>query len=119
MAALSLARAVRSCSAMTRAGIRLLSHDQAVAVLRGLESLNPYAAGTVKEFVKIEAENFDPLTGAAIQLSAIVVSTKRYGLYERTANGPRFRKCSTHGLGFYRAPVPNPDGWEQPWPYWV
>jgi hypothetical protein len=102
-----------------RPAIRLLAWNQVDDILASLNALNPYAPDTVPSLVKVEDENRDPVTGQPVELWAVAISAKRYSLYQRTSDGPLFRKCSTHGLGLYRAPTPNSDGWTKDWPDWV
>jgi hypothetical protein len=100
-------------------GLALVSWEAVDRILASLNTLNPYDRHAVPALVKIEDENYDAVTGKPVDLVALAISAKRYALYERTAEGPRFRKCLTHGLGLYRAPIPNPLGWAKTWPSWV
>jgi hypothetical protein len=99
--------------------IQALSWDEVDEVRAAINALSPYDRGLVSSLVKLEDENLDEATGAPCELFAIAISTKRYALYERTPTGPRIRKASTHGLGMYRRPYPDPPGWTKPWPAWV
>ncbi len=81
--------------------------------------LNPYDRSAVPSLLKLEDENLDPETGGPVELRAVAVSAKRYALYTVGPDGPVIRKASTHGLGLYRRPAPDPPGWDRPWPHWV
>lgn len=102
------------------AAIKALSDAELDAALAEIERLNPYRQGTVSRLVKLEAENFAlDGSGSMVGLRALAISPKRYVLYELAPDGPLIRKASSHGLGMYRTPVRNPDGWDKVWPYWV
>lgn len=107
-----------------RPAVGALSWAQVAEVLAGLESLNPYAPGTVVSLIKSERENFaldDP--SRPVELRALAISAKRYVLYERHGDAIVIRKASWHGFGLYRSPLPkrgpNEPGWEHAWPEWV
>ena len=82
-----------------------------------INRLNPYAQGTVESLLKLEDENLDD--GASRSSPAVAISAKRTALYRRTDDDVLVIKASTHGLGLYRRPVPDPQGWKRPWPWWV
>lgn len=93
--------------------IRALSWDEVKAIVDRFRSLNPYDPDAVPGSVlKVEDENFarDPITQKITkdrqeQLYALVISAKRYALYNRDENGqPILRKCSDHGLGHFLPP---------------
>ena len=95
-----------------------LSWDAVGEILAGLESLNPYAPGTVPGLIKLEEENVNA-AGEPVELYAMAGSSKRYVLYERCVAGIVVRKPSEHGLGLYRAPLERRTGWTEKWPEWV
>lgn len=104
--------------------VRALPWAEVGEVLAGLETLNPYAPGTVASLIKSEPENFaldDP--GRPVELRALAISAKRYVLYERHGDEIVVRKASWHGFGLYRSPLPKRGAgeppWEHPWPDWV
>ena len=100
--------------------VRALSWTELDDVLAEIDSLNPYAAGTVTSLVKLEDENFAADgSRTPVDLRALAISPKRYVLYELGPDGPIIRKPSEHGLGMYRPPVPNPPGWDKRWRFWV
>ncbi|MDQ3690968.1 MAG: hypothetical protein M3406_13235 [Chloroflexota bacterium] len=104
----------------SRAAICVLSDAELDDVLAGIETLNPYAPGTVIELVKLEGENFaSDGSGRRVELRGLAISPKRYVLYELGSDGPIIRKPSSHGLGMYRPPMANPRGWDNRWPYWI
>ncbi len=100
--------------------VRALSWADVDAIVQGLETLNPYVAGTVTSLLKLERENY-AVGGKqrSVELFALAISAKRYALYERTPDGPRIRKASIHGLGLYRRPYPDSEGWSADAPAWV
>lgn len=107
-----------------RPAIRTLSWDEVADVLAGLESLNPYASGTVKSLIKLEPENFAlDDSGRPVELVAFAISAKRYVLYERHGDEIVIRKASWHGFGLYRSPLAKRGAdeprWEHAWPEWV
>jgi hypothetical protein len=101
-----------------RPAVRALSFDEARAIIERFNTINPYDSGAVPSLLKLEDVNFGP-DGRQIDLWCLAISAKRYVLYERTTDGVRIRKASEHGLGLYRRPVPDPDGWANAWPAWV
>jgi hypothetical protein len=101
-----------------------LSWLEVAEVLEALEPLNPYSPGTVPSLIKLEPENFalDEPTRPT-ELYALATSSKRYALYNRSAEGVVLRKASEHGLGLYRSPLPGrgegEPTWTAKWPEWV
>jgi len=107
-----------------RRAVRALSWAEVSEVLAGLESLNPYALGTVPSLIKSERENFAADDASRpVELRALAISAKRYVLYERHGDEIVIRKASWHGFGLYRSPLPKRHAgearWEQAWPEWV
>jgi hypothetical protein len=101
-----------------RPAVKVLSEADIDAVIANLNRLNPYAPGTVESLLKLEDENLAP-DGTRRDLRAIAISPKRYALYELGEDGPVFAKVSSHGLGLYVRPCPNPPDWDRPWPWWI
>jgi hypothetical protein len=100
--------------------VRALSWAEVDEVLAGLESLLPYAPGTIRSLVKLEEQNYARGDSSRpLELFALATSSKRYVLYSRTAEGVDVRKASNHGLGLYTSPIPSRDGWDEGWPEWV
>lgn len=100
--------------------VRALSWAEVDEVLAGLDSLLPYTPGTIRSLIKLEDENFARGDGGRpIELYGLATSAKRYVLYNRTADGIDIRKASNHGLGLYRSPIDNRDGWAEDWPEWT
>jgi hypothetical protein len=103
-----------------RAAVRALSDVEVDAIVERFADLSPYARDAVPSLLKIEDENFArDGSGERVDLWGIGVSAKRFALFERTPDGYVVRKASEHGLGLYRRPVRDPNGWPTPWPYWV
>jgi hypothetical protein len=107
-----------------RPAVLALSWAATGEVVAELESLNPYASGTISSLIKSERENFDLHDAArAVELRALAISAKRYVLYERRGDEIVIRKASWHGFGLYRSPLAKRGAgesrWERPWPEWV
>jgi hypothetical protein len=104
--------------------VRALPWAEVDGIVAGLETLNPYASGTVPALVKVEDDNFAlGDRSRPVELWAIANSSKRYALHERTPAGVVLRKASEHGLGLYRSPIPKrlsgQPAWTSRWPEWV
>ena len=104
--------------------VRALTWVEVAEVLAGLEPLNPYAPGSVPALIKLEPENVgldDPTRPD--ELYALAISSKRFSLSNRSADGLGLRKASEHGLGLYRSPLPRRSddrpAWTAKWPEWV
>lgn len=97
---------------------RALSHAEVDVILAELDRLNPYDRSLVPSLIKVEAENVGP--DDPDELMAYAISAKRYVLYRQSPDGTRrIVKPSSHGLGLYRAPHADPDGWDHDWPAWI
>jgi hypothetical protein len=84
-----------------QAAIRALSWAEVDGIVARFAALNPYDRSAVPgSILKVEAENFDPASGARRQLYCWAISAKRYCLYNLDPDGaPILRKVSEHGLG--------------------
>lgn len=102
-----------------RAAVRALPWAEVDELLAGLNALNPYAPGTVRSLVKVEDENFAPGDRSRpVELWCLALSSKRYVLYDRTAEGIVIRKPSEHGLGLFRPPIASHADWPHGWREW-
>jgi hypothetical protein len=83
------------------AAIHALSWETVEAIRERFAALNPYNRAVVPgSILKVEAENFAPVTRERRQLYCYGISAKRYCLYNLDARGePILRKVSEHGLG--------------------
>ena len=102
------------------AAVRALSWSDVDEILAGLDPLLPYAPGSIRSLVKLEDQNV-ARDGSVwiVELYALALSSKRYVLYNRTANDIDVRKASNHGLGLYRSPLARREDWSEAWPEWV
>jgi hypothetical protein len=93
-----------------REAIRALSWEQVAEVVALFAQLNPYDRTAVEDSIlKIEADNYDPITTKQRQLWCLAISAKRYVLFLRDRDGEPvlLRKgvnnsedgWSQHGLG--------------------
>jgi hypothetical protein len=101
--------------------IRALSWSQVRKIVALFGNLNPYDRAAVPDSIlKIEDDNFDPLTGRQRQLWCYAISAKRYALFLRDSDGrPTLLskdvnngedRWSEHGLGHLLNPTdPNSD----------
>ena len=87
-------------------GVQALSWSEVEAVGERFASLNPYDPLKLPgSILKLEDENFDPVTGAQRELWCYAVSEKSYALFNLEDKGlPVVRKHSAHVLGQYRSP---------------
>ena len=101
--------------------VRALSWAEVTDVLAGMDALLPYRTDSIRSLVKLEDQNFARGGGpeAPEELYALALSSKRYVLYNRTANGIDVRKASNHGLGLYRSPIERHPDWTEDWPEWA
>src|SRR5262249_54437289 len=83
------------------AAIQALSWETVEAIRERFTALNPYNRAVVPgSILKVEEENFDPVTRERRQLYCYAISAKRYCLYNLDVSGePILRKVSEHGLG--------------------
>ena len=71
-----------------QAAIKALSWAQVREIAAAFEGLNPYDRTAVPgSILKIEDDNFDPVTGQQRQLYCYAISAKRYALFLRDGNG--------------------------------
>src|SRR5262249_49078036 len=83
------------------AAIEALPWGTVEAIRERFAALNPYDHAVVPgSILKVEDENFAPVTRERRQLYCYAISAKRYCLYNLDASGePILRKVSEHGLG--------------------
>jgi hypothetical protein len=92
--------------------VQALSWDQVDAIRARLDALNPYDRTAVPEMIlKLEPENFDPVTDERWQLWCYSISAKRYTLFtiDEEIGRPNVWKYSEHGLGHLLNPTDPPD----------
>src|SRR5262249_25174814 len=71
-----------------QAAIRPLSWAEVDGIVGRFAALNPYDRSAVRgSILKVEAENFDPASGARRQLYCWAISAKRYCLYNLDPDG--------------------------------
>jgi hypothetical protein len=71
-----------------REAIHALSWEQVKEIVTLFDRLNPYDRTSVKDTVlKIEPDNYDPVTKEQRQLWCLAISAKRYALFLRDHNG--------------------------------
>ena len=102
-----------------RAAVRALSYAEVDAVIGELDRLDPYDRTLVPSLVKLEPENVGPDDPADVELYAVAISAKRYALYQVRDGERQPMKPSSHGLGLYRPPYPEPIGWNRGWRAWI
>jgi hypothetical protein len=106
-----------------QAVIRALSWDQVGAISDRFQSLNPYNRQAIPgSILKIEEDNYDPLTKKQREICCYAISAKRYALFQKNVGSPvLLRKTkiwedceekdfgddrwSEHGLGHLLNPV--------------
>jgi hypothetical protein len=105
--------------------IKALSWEQVEAIAKKFEPLNPYDRAAVRgSILKIEDDNFDPVTEKQRQLYCLATSAKRYmlllkdrkgnpELLRKDVNNPKDR-WSEHGLGHLLNPT-NPSCEDKKW----
>ena len=89
--------------------ILALSWEQVAEIVACFERLNPYdrAVGP-GSILKIEDDNFDPVTEKQRQLWCLAISAKRYALFLRDRNGePELLRKGVN------LPEDNADGWSE------
>jgi hypothetical protein len=95
------------------AAIRALTWDDVQAITRRFDALNPYDPSVIPSILNIEDVNFSD--GAQREMSAYVISAKRYALFAWNADRSiSLLKVSEHGLGHLLSPLP--DGTPGRWP---
>ena len=94
--------------------VKALSWAQVEGISKGFAPLSPYHP-KLRSILKIERDNFDPITGSQRQLYCLAISAKRYALFLRDEDGNPVLlreginnhedRCSEHGLGHLRNPL--------------
>ncbi|MGA8474035.1 MAG: hypothetical protein WB681_03115 [Candidatus Cybelea sp.] len=111
-----------------REAVRALSWKQVRQIVQLFKRLNPYDRGAVEgSILKIEDDNFDPVTTEQRQLWCLAISAKRYALFLRDPNGePALLRrgvnngekgedrWSEHGLGHLMNPA-DPESDDRSW----
>ena len=108
-----------------REAIKALSWKQVEKIARRLRKLNPYSRVAVPGSVlKIEDDNWDPITKKQRQLYCLAISAKRYALFVKDKNGiPTLLRekrdvgtdrWSEHGLGHLLNPT-DPESEDREW----
>jgi hypothetical protein len=106
-------------------GIRALTWKQIRQIVAKFEALNPYDRKVIPgSILKIEDDNFDPVTGKQRQLHCLAISAKRYALFLKPKNrkpallrkGTNNKKdrWSRHGLGHLLNPT-DPEASDRNW----
>jgi hypothetical protein len=91
-------------------------------VVEPFAQLNPYDPAAVPDSIlKLEDENFDPITPEQRAIECLSIAAKRYAIFTRDPDGrpvivgkPHKRKRSEHGLGHLLRPTPDQD-WITEW----
>lgn len=94
--------------------VKALSWQQMNAIAERFRKLSPYQ-DTSRSILKIERDNYDPVTGKQRQLYCLAVSAKRYALFLHDEDGNPVLlqkgvnnhedRWSEHGLGHLRNPT--------------
>ena len=107
-----------------RAAIKALSWQQVQGIVHRFAALDPYQGPEhPKSILKIEDENYDPITGRQREIECLAIAAKRYGLFTRRPDGtPAIvssgdkKKRSEHGLGHLLPPnAKRPDIDDRAW----
>lgn len=105
--------------------VKALSWDQVDRIKRRFAALNPYEKDAVPESIlKIEEDNYDPITRKQRQLYCVAISAKRYApflldsegnpvLLQKEINNKKDR-WSEHGLGHLLNPI-DPEKEDRKW----
>jgi hypothetical protein len=113
------------CAGGKRGVVKALSWKQVEGISSQFDALNPYDRSAIRtSILKIEADNYDPQTGAQRQLYCLAISAKRYALFLRDArdNPVLLRqgvnndndRWSEHGLGHLLNPT-DPESEDREW----
>jgi hypothetical protein len=99
-------------------GLRTLTWDEVQAIIDKFERLNPYdrryIQGSILSLVKANYVDSDSKKPRR-QLYGYSVSSKRYAIYEKTANDIKVVEPKAHGLGYLAAPKEEKEGEEGNW----
>jgi hypothetical protein len=97
-----------------RMAVKALSWQELNGIAEWFRSLNPYG-DKARSILKIEGDNYDPVTGKQRQIYCFAVSAKRYALFlfDEDGNPVLLQKeinnhedrWSEHGLGHLRNPI--------------
>jgi hypothetical protein len=108
-----------------REAIKALRWSDVSAIAKQFRKLNPYDRKAVRgSILKIEDDNFDPVTGKQRQVWCLAISAKRYALFLRDDKGePQLLRrglnnaedrWSEHGLGHLLNPT-DPESEDREW----
>lgn len=97
-----------------RDAVKALSWEQVRNISKRSATLNPYDRDAIPgSILKIEDDNFDPVTEKQRQLWCVAISAKRYAL-STLDNEPVLVKYSEHGLGHLLNPS-DPESEDRDW----
>jgi hypothetical protein len=106
-----------------RSAVWALSWKEVHDIVSRFVKLNPYTDKT-RSILKIERDNYDPQTGEQRQIYCLAISSKRYALFLRDADGSPILlqkginnhedRWSEHGLGHLRNPM-DPESEDRDW----
>ncbi len=108
-----------------REAVKALSWDQVAEIKKKFAAMNPYKKDAVPESIlKIEEDNYDPVTHKQRQLYCVAISAKRYApflldaggnpvLLQKKINNKKDR-WSEHGLGHLFNPI-DPEKEDRKW----
>jgi len=106
-----------------RAAVMARSWKEVEQIVRRFAKLSPYADKS-RSILKIERDNYDPETGKQRQVYCLAISSKRYALFLRDADGNPVLlqkgvnnhedRWSEHGLGHLRNPL-DPQSEDRGW----
>jgi hypothetical protein len=91
-------------------GERILKWDEADAIAKRFETLNPYDLdGSI---LKVHKLNWDK-NGKRRQLYGYGIAAKRYAIYEKRRGDITIIEPKAHGLGYFYPPKDSREGWEK------
>jgi len=94
--------------------VQALSWDDVDAVVNELDDLNPFDRTVIPgSVVKVEKENFDPLTKQRREIQFLGLASKSYALYTDLNGRREIVKASDFGLGHLRNPTLREAGAEE------
>ncbi len=108
-----------------RDAVKPLSWEQIQKISKRFAALSPYDPGAIPgSILKVEDDNFDPITGRQRQLYCLAISAKRYALFLLDENGTpvllregvnnKEDRWSEHGLGHLLNPT-DPQSEDRDW----
>ena len=108
-----------------REAVKALSWAEVQGIVKRFEALNPYERDAVPgSILKIEKDNFDPVTNKQRQIYCVAISAKRYALFLKGERGNpvllqkginnKKDRWSEHGLGHLLNPI-DPESEDRKW----